>query len=110
MWNVQQSYEKDVLKNIKNKIKTTYSRLKILATIDRNCWCVVYGKITKGLPPLRRPKLSKKSQEKDDEILRKLYKSNRKWNDCRFQLHWNKLEWFNPRSNILRKKPIRLLQ
>ena len=26
------------------------------------------GKITKGLPPLRRPKLSKKSQEQEDEI------------------------------------------
>ena len=25
-------------------------------------------KITKGLPPLRRPKLSKKSQEEEDEI------------------------------------------
>ena len=25
-------------------------------------------KIAKGLPPLRRPKLSKKSQEKEDEI------------------------------------------
>ena len=29
---------------------------------------MVYGKITKGLPPLRRPKLSKKSQDKEDEI------------------------------------------
>ena len=29
---------------------------------------MVYVKITKGLPPLRRPKLSKKSQEKEDEI------------------------------------------
>ena len=29
---------------------------------------MVYGKITKGLPTLRRPKLSKKSQEKEDEI------------------------------------------
>ena len=29
---------------------------------------MVHGKITKGLPPLRRPKLSKKAQEKEDEI------------------------------------------
>ena len=36
--------------------------------------------ITKGLPPFRRPKLSKKAQEK-------YY-----WNDWRFQLHLNKLE------------------
>ena len=30
---------------------------------------MVYGKITKGLPPLRIPKLSKKSQEKEDEYI-----------------------------------------
>ena len=29
---------------------------------------MVYRKITKWLPPLRRPKLSKKSQEKEDGI------------------------------------------
>ena len=29
---------------------------------------MVYGKITKGLPTLRRPKLSKKAQDKVDEI------------------------------------------
>ena len=28
---------------------------------------MVYGKITKVLPPLRRPKLSKKAQDKEDE-------------------------------------------
>ena len=33
---------------------------------------MVNGKITKRLPPRRRPKLSKKSQEKDDEI-KKIY-------------------------------------
>ena len=48
-------------------------------------------KITKGLPPLRRPKLSKKSQEKDDEI-KKVYEANSHRNDCKFQLHCNKLE------------------
>ena len=66
---------------------------------------MVYGKITKGLPPLRRPKLSKKSQEKDDETKKKLYTYNRNWNCWRFQLHWNKLEWVNPRSKIKGKKP-----
>ena len=29
---------------------------------------MVYGEITKGVPPLRRPKLSKKAQEKEDKI------------------------------------------
>ena len=29
---------------------------------------MVYGEITKGLPPLRRPKISKKAQYKEDGI------------------------------------------
>ena len=33
---------------------------------------MVYGKIIKELPPLRRPKLSKKAQEKDDKNYMKL--------------------------------------
>ena len=33
---------------------------------------MVYEKSAKGLPPLRRPKLSKKPQEKQDEI-KKIY-------------------------------------
>ena len=43
-------------------------------------------------------KLSKKSQEEEDEINRKLHKANKVWNDGKFQIHWNKLEWVNPRS------------
>ena len=66
-------------------------------------------KITKGLPPLRRPKLSKKSQEKEDEK-KKLYEANRYFNDWKFQLHRNKLEWVNTRSQIKRKKVIQFLQ
>ena len=36
--------------------------------------------------------------------------ANRYWNDCKFQLHWHKLEWFNRRSQIKREKPIQFLQ
>ena len=61
-------------------------------------------KITKGLPPLRRPKLSKKSQEKEDDI-KHIYEDNRYWNDWKFQLHWNKIERVNPRSQIKSLKP-----
>ena len=25
---------------------------------------------------------------------------NQIWNDWKFQIHWNKLEWVNPRSRI----------
>ena len=31
-------------------------------------------------------------------LLKKLYESNRWWNDQKFQLHWNKLEWVDPKS------------
>ena len=31
--------------------------------------------------------------------------ANQNWNDWKFQIHWNKLEWINPRSRIEQKKP-----
>ena len=62
------------------------------------------GKFSKGLPPSKRSKLGKKTQEKQDEI-KKLYEANKWWNDWRLQLHWNKLEWVNPRSLTKRNKP-----
>ena len=37
--------------------------------------------------------------------LRKLSESNRRWNDQKFQLYWNKLEWVNPRIKNKRKQP-----
>ena len=48
-------------------------------------WCT--GKITKGLTPLKRQKLSKKAHEKQDEIQKKIYEANEWWNDWKFQLH-----------------------
>ena len=65
-------------------------------------------KITKILTPLRRPKLSEKSKGKYDK--KKLYETNRYWNDQKLQLHLNKLEWVNPRSQIKRKNTIQFLQ
>ena len=41
---------------------------------------MVYGKTAKGLPPLKRSKLSKKSQDKEDEN-KKLREANKWWND-----------------------------
>ena len=55
-------------------------------------------KIAKGLPPLSRTKLSKKAQENQDEIQKKLYEASKCWNDCKFQLQWHKLEWVDPKS------------
>ena len=53
----------------------------------------------RGLPPLKRTKLSKKAQERQDVIKNKLYEANRWWKDWEFQLHWNKLERVDPKSN-----------
>ena len=66
---------------------------------------MVYGKSARGLPPLKRKKLSKKAQERQDVIQKKLYESNRWWNDWRLQLHWNKLEWVDPKYAPKRVKP-----
>ena len=66
---------------------------------------MVVVKCVRGLPPLKRTKLSKKAQEMQDEIQKKLYESNRWWNDWKFQLHWNKLEWVDSKYNPKRVKP-----
>ena len=34
-----------------------------------------------------------------DEIQKNLYEANRWWNDWKFQLHWNKIEWVDPKFN-----------
>ena len=60
---------------------------------------MVYGKSARGLPPFKRTKLSKNAQESQYLIQKKLYEANMWWNDWIFQLHWNKLEWVDPKSN-----------
>ena len=62
-------------------------------------------KIIQNLPPLNIRKLSKKSHEKEDEIKRKLHKANQYFNFWKYQIHWNKLEWVNPRSRYKQKNP-----
>ena len=36
---------------------------------------------------------------------KKRYEANKWWNDWKFQLHWNNLEWANPKTLIKRDKP-----
>ena len=74
--------------------------LRPLAEIGGGCYM---RKMTKGLPPLRIKKLNIKSQQKDDEIKKKIYTAKRNWNDWKFQLHRNKLEWVNTIIKIKRK-------
>ena len=59
----------------------------------------------KGINLLKRSKISKKSQEKEDEIQKKLYEANKWWNDWRFQLNRNNLEWVDPKTLIKSDKP-----
>ena len=47
------------------------------------------------LPHLKKRKLIKISQEKEDGIKIKLQTDNQNWNDWIIQIHWNKLEWEN---------------
>ena len=54
---------------------------------------------------MKRTNLGKKSQERDDLIKNELFRSNMWWNDWKFQLHWNMLEWVNPKSTPKRVKP-----
>ena len=67
-------------------------------------------KIQKGLPPLKRTKLSKKEQKRQELIKNKLFQSNMWWNDWKFQLHWNMLEWVDPKTTPKRFKPLSFLQ
>ena len=59
--------------------------------------------MTKGLPPIIKQTVSNEAQKKSDRIKRKLNTDTRNCNDWRFQLHWNKIEIFNPIIKILRK-------
>ena len=67
------------------------SREKNQKKDDRYWWWMVFEKCARGIPPLKRIKLSKKAQERHDYIQKKLYESNRWWNYWKFQLHCNKL-------------------
>ena len=67
-------------------------------------------KSARGLPPLKGTKLSKKSKERQHEIQNKLNESNGRWNDWKLQLHWNKLEWVDNKSNPKRVKPFLFIQ
>ena len=55
-------------------------------------------KLIQKLPPLNKSRLIKKFQEEEDEIKRNPHKANKACIDWKFQIHWNKLEWVNPKS------------
>ena len=91
---------KDVFMQIPQTIKialTTKQKIQKLMTDIGGGWYM--DKSARGLPPLRRTRLSKKAQERQDEIQKILYEANKWCKDWRFQLHWHKLEWAYPKSN-----------
>ena len=61
-------------------------------------------KCKKGLPPLKRTKLGKKAQKRQDLLKNELSKADMWWNDWKFQLHWNMLEWVDSKSTTKRVK------
>ena len=62
-------------------------------------------KLSQKLPPLKKWRPRKKLQEKGYEIKIKLHKDNQDWNYYKFQIHWNKLDWVDPRSCDEGKNP-----
>ena len=62
-------------------------------------------KLVQKLSPLKKTRLSKKSQKEEDEVKKKLTEDNQYWNDWKFQIHWNELGCVNPRNRNERKNP-----
>ena len=91
---------KQIPQNVERALTSEEENRKLMTDIGSG-WYL--KKCVRGLPPLKRTKLSKKAQERHDYIQKKLYESNRSWNDWKFQLHWNKLEWVDLILNLTKK-------
>ena len=98
-------YEKHVSENSSWTSWTTHSERKTPIIITC-CWrWLVYEQITREASTPKEIKLSKRAQEKEDEIKRKLHKDNQDWYYWKIQIHWNKIEWVNPRNRNEQKSP-----
>ena len=101
------------MKNMFQKIPVELTKPPIpKKTIIITCYWrwLVYEKLSKNITPLKKIKLIKKVQENEDEIRINLHKANQYWYYWEFQIHWNKLEWVNPRSCNELKNPVLCLQ
>ena len=58
------------------------------------------------LPALNKLKPRKQAQDKENKIKINPQMVNQSWNDWRFQIYWNMLEWVNPRSHSESKNQI----
>ena len=86
---------KTIPPNVGKPLTTREKNQKLITDIGGG-WYL--EKCQKGIPPLKRTKLGKKSQKRQDIIKNKLFQSNMCWNDCKSQLHWNMLEWVDPKT------------
>ena len=93
---------KQIPQNVERELTSRGKNQKMMTDIGGG-WYL--KKCARGLTPSKRTKLSKRAQERQDYIQKKLYESNRWWNDWKFQFHWNKLEWVDPKSTPKRVKP-----
>ena len=78
-------------------------KLKSLLHAIGGGWYV--NKLGKKLPPLKKRKFKNKSPKEEEKIKIKLTEANKYFNYWKFQIHWNKLEWLNPRSRDEQKNP-----
>ena len=93
---------KTIPQNVGKPLTTREKNKKLITDIGGGLYL---EKCQKGLPPLKRTKLIKKAQKRHDLIKNKLFQSNMWWNDWKFQLHWNMLEWVDPKTTPKRVKP-----
>ena len=54
------------------------------------------------IPPMKITRIIKEEKKKEDDI-KKLKKPHQHWNDRKFQIHWNNLEWVVPKSCNMKK-------
>ena len=86
------------------KYKPLSKDKKAPVSINRYWRFMVHENISKKRPPIKKQNLSKNAKQKDDNIKINIQAATQNWNYCIFQIHWNMLEWVNPRSRISIKK------
>ena len=80
-----------------------YIKKRTFLLTDIGGKCFIYKHKSK-ISPVKRPKMIKESQKKEDDIKKSL-KYHQHWNDWKFQIHGNNLKWVVPKSCNMDKNP-----
>ena len=64
---------------------------------------LVCGKIESDATTTKEKEIMQKEKIREDKIKKRLTEANQECCDRNSQIHWNKLEWVNPRSRDERK-------